>query len=77
MRKIWLNPLQRDILWLLEEAGEECFTTLAVSLTRNATTNDFQSAVTGLIQLGFCQRSVQNGANSLVLTASGRSALTR
>ena len=74
-RKIRLTPLERDILWLLEEAGEETMGCAAASL-RPPDRATFDRAVEGLGRLGYVIRSEEEPGGSLILTKAGRRALT-
>jgi hypothetical protein len=77
-RKIRLTPVHRDVLWLLEEAGEEEVSTVISSL-KEVEPEVFKNAVNGLIRLGFVNRSewTEKSGGSLLLTNSGRQSLTR
>lgn len=74
-QKVRLTPLQRDILWLLEEAGEEDMLTVEVTLKR-PDAESLNSAVAGLVHLGYVRQSESSGRASLVMTNQGRKALT-
>jgi hypothetical protein len=78
MRKLRLTPMQRDILWMLEEAGEENMPCIRTTL-HNRDELEFERQVDGLQRLGFVYRWLESGSElpSLVLTSEGRSALTR
>lgn len=74
MRKIKLSPLQNSILWMLEEAGEETLGTIRATLcTQGNSEEAVTAAIERLRQLGFVSRN----ASSVILTTSGREALTR
>jgi hypothetical protein len=73
-RKLRLTPLQRDILWLLEEAGEETLGATRASLSpSNPETLD--TAIRGLVHLGFV--TLCEETQKLLLTDEGRRVLTR
>src|SRR5262249_10897951 len=76
-RKIRLTTLQRDILWLLEEAGEET-TSCVIASVRPPDRESFDSAVSGLVGLGYLVRAeVPDGLSAcLCLTKAGRKAFT-
>jgi len=74
-RKIQLTPLQRDILWLLEEAGEETLG-CAIASVQPFDRAAFDRAVEGLVRLGHVIRSDEEPGGSLLLTNVGRRALT-
>lgn len=74
-RKLRLTPLQRDILWLLEEAGEETLATTYTSLSPLDPEN-LDVAIVSLIRLGFVIRTEESRPR-LLLTNEGRRALTR
>jgi hypothetical protein len=61
MRKVRLSPLQRDILWLLEEAGEENLGCLKATLG-TASDDDLRRAIANLKQLRFVVDSVENSS---------------
>jgi hypothetical protein len=77
-RKLRITPLQRDILWLLEEAGEEDVTTVIASL-KPLTSEALDNAVKGLVRLGFVARSEwpERAGGSILLTKAGRESLTK
>jgi len=86
-RKVRLTPLQRDILWLLEEAGQDYIETMIASIRPSvwpcgpsAVAPDreaFDDAVSGLIRLGrIIKPEIPEGEPAcLVLTKAGRIAL--
>ena len=76
-RKIRLTPLQRDILWLLEEAGEETVST-AIASVRPLDRETFDKAVKGLVQLGYVIQleTPEDPRGSIILTQTGRRGLT-
>jgi hypothetical protein len=88
-RKVRLTPLQRDILWLLEEAGQDYIEAMIASIRlsvwpcqASAATLDresFDDAVNALIRLGYIIRpEIPEGEPaSLQLTRAGRIALGR
>jgi DNA-binding MarR family transcriptional regulator len=74
MRKIKLTPLQNSILWMLEEAGEETTGTIRATLcTQGNDEEAITTAIETLTRLNFVSRK----ASSVILTTSGRAALTR
>jgi hypothetical protein len=74
-RKVRLTPMQRDVLWMLEEAGEESMITIQVTLLP-PNSESLDSAIVALSQLGYVLRSDFDGHDSLILTKEGRRALT-
>lgn len=72
-RKVKLTPLQRDIIWLLEEAGEETIGTVIASV-KPPDQELFDGAVNGLVRLGYLVKP--EGAASLCLTKAGKKAIT-
>jgi DNA-binding MarR family transcriptional regulator len=76
-RKVRLTPLQRDILWLLKEAGEETVVTVIASL-RPLDRQAFDRAVEGLVRLAYITRSEwpKELGGSLLLIKAGERALT-
>ncbi len=74
-RKVRLTLLQRDVLWMLEEAGEETIGTIQVTLKPRGP-ETLVSAVAGLTRLGYVRQSEVGGRASLVLTEEGRRSLT-
>ena len=78
MRKLRLTPMQRDILWMLEEAGKENMPCIRATL-HPPDELEFVSQVNALERLGFVYRSLASGTEleSLVLTSEGRRTLSR
>lgn len=78
VRKLRLTSMQRDILWMLEEAGEEELSCVRATLG-HPDEADFERQVGALERIGLIARSVERGFNlpCLVLTPDGRTALTR
>ena len=76
-RKVQLTPLQRDIIWLLEEAGSETVG-CAIASVRPLNREAFDHAVKGLIGLGYVSLSTtpEEFGGSLLLTKAGQRALT-
>jgi len=69
-RRLKLTPLQRDVLWTLEEAGAETVGTVLATLKPNE--SEFAEQIDQLVKLGLIGRE----NNCLVLTKEGRVALT-
>jgi predicted transcriptional regulator len=65
-----LSPLQRDIMWMLEEAGAETVGTVLATL-KITDEDDFNAQVNSLVTLGL----VRKDENNLVLTERGKIAL--
>jgi hypothetical protein len=74
-RKIRLTPFQREVLWLLEEAGEETMQTIRVTL-KPLDPGQLDSAITALVSIGFVILGEDNGEVSVILTDIGRLSLT-
>lgn len=74
-RKIRLIPLQRNILWMLEEAGEEDLATIQVTL-KPAEPGALASAIAALVRLRYVRQAERDGITALVLTEAGRQSLT-
>jgi hypothetical protein len=74
-RKVRLTALQRDVLWLLEEAGEETFVTIQATL-QPPDLETLDSAIAALTRLRYVRRADHGGATSVVLTTEGRRSLT-
>lgn len=73
-RKVRLTPLQRDITWALEEA--EALELAAMKATvQSQSPETFETAMTGLIKLGYIQLTNCYGEPTLKLTAEGARAL--
>jgi DNA-binding MarR family transcriptional regulator len=75
-RKLRLTPLQRDLLWMLEEAGEETLTTILVTL-KPSDRETFDRDLASLIRLGFVSVAEGQSDTTVALTESGRQALTK
>ena len=67
--------MERDVLWLLEEAGEENLATILATL--NCSQEELSRAVTGLRRLGFVSESFGVTLPAIWLTDLGRQALAR
>ncbi|MFO0889220.1 MAG: hypothetical protein U0790_08780 [Isosphaeraceae bacterium] len=78
MRRLKLTPLQRDILWMLEEAGEEEMSCIRSTIVTPDET-EFIRQIGALERLGLVSQSIAPHTNlpSLILTPEGRHALTR
>jgi hypothetical protein len=86
-RKLSLTPIQREVLWTLEEAGEEnlptIMNTLRVKLPGVAgddLSGIIRGAVEDLARRGFISVSAAadaSGAESVILTEAGRQTLRR
>jgi len=74
-RKMQMTPLQRDLLWMLEEAGEETLSTILATL-KPPSREAFDRELAALVRLDFVYVSEQRDDTSVVLTSSGRRALT-
>jgi hypothetical protein len=70
-----LTRLQRDLLWILEEAGEETLSTILGTLN-SPDRKSFDRDLAALVRLNFVYVREQGGDSSVVLTSSGRQALT-
>jgi hypothetical protein len=78
-----LTPLQRDVVWILEEAGEE--NVPAVLATLNQSRNDevaeseLQEAIDPLVSIGFIRIGAEQSdfltAKTLILTSQGHAAI--
>jgi hypothetical protein len=75
-RKVRLTPLQSQIVWLLEEAGEETVAT-AIASVRPPNREAFDRAVKGLLGLGYVilLETPEELGGSLLLTKAGERAL--
>jgi hypothetical protein len=69
MRKIKLSPVQRDILWMLEEAGMENLACIRATLPHG--TKDLAEAIAGLKRLGFVVDDMENSLPALSITKRG------
>ena len=71
-RKMRLTPLQRNIIWSLEEAGEETVIT-AIASVKPLDREAFDKAVKGLVQLGYVIQTdmPEDSGGSLILTKAG------
>ena len=75
-RKLKLTPAERDILWLLEEAGAETFHTLVAMLLQYSR-QELLGATAHLGRLGLVSAPDQIASRSdILLTDSGETALT-
>jgi len=74
-RKLRLTPLQRDLLWMLEEAGEEELATILATL-KPPDRDVFDRDLEALVCLDFVCLTEQRSAASVVFTNFGRRALT-
>lgn len=70
--KLKLSPAERDILWLLEEAGSEELQAILVSLPKY-TTPEIDQARQSLLKAGF----ISEDSSEVMLTETGRQTLTR
>jgi hypothetical protein len=70
--KLKLSPIERDILYLLEEAGAEDYQTLLVSLP-TFTKAEVDQARQSLLKAGF----ISEVSSEVILTDAGRETLTR
>jgi DNA-binding MarR family transcriptional regulator len=78
-RRLKLSPLQRDIMWMLREAGGETTGTVIATI-KPLDQIEFDQAVDGLIKLGLVRMessTVQPSKAELVLTESGMEALRK
>ena len=77
MRKLRLTQIQRDILWIVEEAGEENLSCIRATLGHPEEV-EFGRQVDGLERTGLVTRSVEPSSElpSLVLTTEGRAILS-
>jgi hypothetical protein len=75
MRKTKLTPMERDILWMLEEAGEEKLRCIRATL--KCSEDELSHAVAGLKAIGFVVDSVGTGLPGICLTDFGRAGLRR
>jgi hypothetical protein len=73
MRKIRLSPIQRDILWMLEEAGRENL--LCMRATLHYSESDLNAAILGLKRLGFVIDDIEGSFPALSLTKAGQTAI--
>jgi len=69
-RRLKLTPLQRDVLWMLEEAGSETVGTIIATLKPDE--KELEVQVDQLEELGL----VSKFGTSVELTKKGRVALT-
>ena len=78
-RRLKLSPLQRDITWMLEEAGAERIDAMIATLKPSNEAEFFRN-IDGLVELGLVREEESASAgrkeNKLVLTERGRKALT-
>jgi Fe2+ or Zn2+ uptake regulation protein len=74
MKKIKLSPLQNQILWILEEAGEETWQTVLVTLRAEDFTDEAEAlaALDGLKRLGY----VSEIDSAVILTERGHAHFT-
>jgi DNA-binding MarR family transcriptional regulator len=79
-RRIKLSPLQRDIMWILHEAGAETVGTVVATVNPLEQT-EFDRAVDGLIKLDLVRMETssvtRHGKPELVLTETGIEALRK
>ena len=73
MRKLRLSPIQRDILWMLEEAGKENL--LCIRETLHYAESELNAAVLDLKRLGFVIDDVEGSLPALSLTKAGLTAI--
>jgi len=76
MKKVKLSPVEREILWTLEEAGAENLSTLAATvkgIIKEVSNETFSQSLDNLERKKFVyfEKSDING-NSVVLTEKGR-----
>jgi hypothetical protein len=86
-RKLSLSPVQREVLWTLEEAGEETVPTIINTLRlkfskflHKELLERVEEAIESLSQHGFVYLSPATGVMqtaSVVLTAAGRETLRK
>ena len=74
-RKLRLTPLQRDLLWMLEEAGEETMLTIRITL-KISDLEVLDTAIAALAHMSYVKVSVVDSHESMVLTKEGRQSLT-
>ena len=74
-RKLRLTPLQRDVLWVLEEAGEETLLTIQATL-KPPDPEALNAAVAALGRIGYVRQTEEGGRAALALTKEGRQSLT-
>ena len=73
LRRLKLSPLQRDIVWTLQEAGGETIGTV-VATVKALDQIEFNRAVDELIKLGLVRTessTMHDGKAELVLTETG------
>lgn len=75
-RRLKLSPLQRDIIWTLQEAGGKTIGTV-VATVKPLDQIAFDRAVDSLIKLGLVRVESSNGKAELLLTEIGREALRK
>ena len=80
-RRLKLSPLQRDIVWTLEETGAEEIVAMFATV-KPPSQAEFDRNVDGLIKLGLIRKEETRRHDGplkteLVLTDLGRKALTR
>jgi hypothetical protein len=76
-RRLTLSPLQRDIMWTLQEAGSETIGTV-IATVKPLDQIEFDRAVDGLVKLGLVRMgtsTMHHGKAELVLTETGIEAL--
>ena len=69
-KRLKLSPLQRDIMWVLEEAGAETVGTVVATL-KITDQDDLNAQINSLVTLGL----VRKDEKTLVLTERGKIAL--
>jgi len=80
-RRLKLSPLQRDIVWTLEEAGAEGIVAMFATV-KPPSQAEFDRNVDGLIELGLIRKEERRRSDGslktdLILTDLGRKALTQ
>jgi DNA-binding MarR family transcriptional regulator len=74
--RLKLSPLQRDIMWALQEAGGETIGTV-IATVKPLDQIAFDRAVDSLIKLSLIRVESSNGKAELVLTETGLEALRK
>jgi hypothetical protein len=74
MRKVKLTPIERDVLCLLEEAGEESLECIRATL--DCSEDELNRAVNGLKRLGYVSDSIDlAGLPAVAVTDIGQIAI--
>ncbi len=79
MRKIKLSPIEREILWTLEEAGAESISTLEATIKiiiKGFSKEVFSQSLDNLKSKEFIEFETNNNNISVILTDKGKISLS-